>query len=334
MKNTKLENKSIDDILNFYQKEKHKYDTLFLKQTTYNPILSSLKEKIYTYLIQKNGNKFYPNVQHFFLQSKEFQELEEDYLYLLHDILLLGNNYHLENITELFSIFSYLLQNGYLSLNHEFLFSKNVKEEILYFFPLSIIDGKASCRHIAPFLTDLLKMKGYCAFNSSILLNDQFNLYSFNDELKEEDNFYEENDMNNLEIEFNHIITFVTNENSSVFLDPTNHTIYFIDKNLNVFPIYSKEKIDNIGFDKYFNQNSDIANVSKLIKPTKQNLKQILKEYKKTLNVCHHSKETLEKFYLEHIALYEQIIQKKKVLYKKQGEYFKETLDFNINEYL
>ena len=119
--------------------------------------------------------------------------------------------------------------------------------------------------------------------------------------------------------------TLVTYHNNSYFLDPTNNTLFFIDSSFKVHPIHQKDHQIPVTYERYMNENKSKKEVYKaMTKPTTEKLKRLQQQYNKTWKICENSKETFDLFFHEHKELYEEVIEKKKMLYQKQKNFFGE----------
>ena len=84
----------------------------------------------------------------------------------------LKEDLELNTISKICASYTYMYENGYLSFNHNFVFSDYYAKMLGYnnfdIFGLIIITGTGICRNITPFLTDLLNTMNYSCYNMSL----------------------------------------------------------------------------------------------------------------------------------------------------------------------
>lgn len=78
----------------------------------------------------------------------------------------------LDTISKTCASYTYMYENGYLSFNHNFMFSDYYAKTLDYnsfdIFGLIITTGTGICRNITPFFTDLLNTMNYSCYNLSL----------------------------------------------------------------------------------------------------------------------------------------------------------------------
>ena len=221
---------------------------------------------------------------------------------------------------EFFAMYSYLVRNGYLSLDKKFCYDIDVKNDVFSLRGINVIEGRGVCRHITSMLTDILVGANYGAENVNMNINDFIQInFSFDNFLGDkgiynvEDNFSTGNKVNffsnliNNIYSYNHMATFVKDNTTSYIMDPTNDTLFVVDANHNVFPI---------------NNFSDKVRVS--IKKKKRNvtdmelLQKDVYKYRNIWNWCLDSNESFDKFYRKHRDMYEEVLNRKEIFIKKR----------------
>lgn len=211
---------------------------------------------VYYVLAFTDGDKYTKNV---FEINQLYQEFINNYIKL-------QNTFHLKNPIEIYSMFTFLLNRGYLSKNRISVFDNMHAYDIKSLFGVDVINGVSVCRHRASMLDDILCASNVDSRVLSVYLRDNVSVLEINDQaktswrqiydwysgssslldkraLKLMENLlsnYSANDL--LPIEFrsefidtsdksekitgNHMITCCTYENNSYFLDPTQSRIY------------------------------------------------------------------------------------------------------------
>ena len=217
-------------------------------------------------------------------------------------------------------MYSYLVRNGYLSLDKKFCYDIDVKNDVFSLRGINVIEGRGVCRHTTSMLTDILVGANYGAANVNMNINDFIQInFSFDDFLCDkgiynvEGNFstcnkvnFFSNLINNIYY-YNHMATFVKDNTTSYIMDPTNDTLFVVDANHNVFPI---------------NNFSDKVRVS--IKKKKRNvtdmerLQKDVYKYRNIWNWCLDSNESFDKFYRKHRDMYEEVLNRKEIFIKKR----------------
>jgi len=257
-------------------------------------------------------------LKNYCINTKEYLQLERSYFLLLKELKDLLIDIEIEKPMEIFSIYHYLVLNGFLSVDKKF-YAENV--DLNYHEATSIVTGYGVCRHLAPFLTDLLKYFDYDTFNIGMFLNEQrivrMNDDNFNHIIKTEDYKIDDSIESNhsflidLIMESvrdrspNHCATLLADGSKSYIMDPMNNTIYFILYN-RAFPIYNfHEPVDIKWKGDLKTQKTNISS-SEI-----EDLNQMLREYDVIRKKCPSYSDTFEKFYLEHRELYCEIIEKR-----------------------
>lgn len=292
-----LNGKKIDDIILFEKQ----YHLKWNQEMNKNIVSDHLIESLYHYIHIKHQIHIHYKVikdytENLFLiyqNSKEFKHIHQLYLKIIKDFVHLNQTLDFDHPMEIFTCLYYCLNHGYLSKSHEFTYDPKIKNDIFFLFPLSILEGKGSCRHTSSFL------------------NDTFHEFNYESYLL----FMNTNHSDT----FNHVSTLYTGKNSSYLLDVTNHCLFFIDDQKKVYPMTSiQTKIPVKPYDFPLKEKK----LSSLLKPTTESLSEFLKIYNKSIQICETEKNIFEQFYHEHLNLYQELIDKKKILYKKQQKLF------------
>ena len=92
--------------------------------------------------------------------NKNIKEITNLYNEFIINYNKLNKTFELSNPIEIYTMFNYLLRNGYLSVNKEFEFSKENVKDIRDIMGVNVINGQGVCRHIAPMFTDILNNFG------------------------------------------------------------------------------------------------------------------------------------------------------------------------------
>lgn len=199
------------------------------------------------------------------LKTKTGKELEELYQEFLKNYCQFNNFFELDNPIQIQIMFSYLLEEGYLSYHKSFNF-KNSSESFHWLDGTRVIEGQAVCRHISSMFKDILQTLGFSAYKlpvhitkaeKNILpLQQKLNLEEFKEFLlyrlnqlkispKEYQEFLQYINSSNLQlgesnevlfycnnekklklVSSNHVITAVFTSEKDYFLDPTQCRIY------------------------------------------------------------------------------------------------------------
>ena len=205
--------------------------------------------------------------------KNELDENKTKHIRLLYDEFL--NNYiklcdelNITNPTEMYCMYEFLLQRGFLSYQHKFKYDSSRKYlKHVTLEGSTILTGYGVCRHIAPALADIYTKKGYhskvIAINSRNYVDEQVEKmrYENQDEEITKENIkryinsmvtgnkankifqricheitegtYEESTVFKqlTDVAFgNHVITYVNKDNIAHFFDPTNSRIYQLIK--------------------------------------------------------------------------------------------------------
>ena len=102
----------------------------------------------------------------------EYSEIMYNYSSILQNMTNLSKELNLENSLELCLLFSYLLWNGYLSKNKEYIFSDKGIKRIHGLFFADIMNGRGVCLNNSEMLKDFLNLNEY----TSSMLENHYNI--------------------------------------------------------------------------------------------------------------------------------------------------------------
>lgn len=344
-------NKNIEEILSCQMKVEDRFKKLIIYDLWWMFLLVSYSPKLISQFVVlpisvtcfcklfKDVNFFDENFKDLCFESVEFKEFYKVYNFILEEVIKLFKDLDINNESEIFAGYYYLLKNGYLSIDNKFYYENHVND-CLFFYCANVIEGYGNCVDISSMFTDLLNFSGIESYNISMMLDDS--VARLNDEdldcfvLDEEiESCIKSGDVNFLNKlkeclfhiskrrkRYNHLVTLSINDNNIVVMDATNNTIFGINKDFS--------SIHQNGRD-YLIENKVILNGGIV----RQNLKEILNnkytsnfdvdkflvDYNGSYNKCLECRDIFDKFYMEHKCLYEEIVLKKRDLQKKFVKY-------------
>ena len=342
MKRLNLDGCSLEEIYHIYNKINCKNEKALLLgiassvAVSFNPIFLLGVAGAYGYMISvlKQNISFITKFSSYYRNSKEYLELYHHYQIFLEELSKMASDLAWNNEMKIFSGYSYLLKKGYLSLEHQFYFSK-YSDDALDLLGTNIMLGRGVCRNISSGLTDLLNISGYSAYNIDMLLDKDIVALSDLEllEFEEIDALTEGNDeiylrenilfklvyfIIRLRDFYNHRGTLFVDDNHSYIMDATNDTIYCINDDLKCF---QGENIFDINFDSFANRGKKIK-LGEVLKPTSEwLLESRLNDYNEVLEMCGELTDVFEKFYREHKDLYREIVEKRRILVREYDKY-------------
>jgi len=136
----------------------------------------------------------------------------------------------MENSLELSILFSYLLWNGYLSKNKEYIFSSNDRKYIIGLFFTDIMDGRGVCLNNSEMLKDFLEVTGYNSsimqsyYNNTATRNYKIGINIRNDEPEEKSSMLKRF----LKRDANHVFNLIEENDKLYIFDPTNLLLHKI----------------------------------------------------------------------------------------------------------
>ena len=188
------------------------------------------------------------------IDGKEVYELYREFI---KNYSLLNKKLELKNPIEIFTVFNYLYNKGYLSKDKKFKYNLDAKTyNVAALMGANVITGEGVCRHISGMLSDIMNESDIDSINLSVYLKDYFVTYQSSSlttnrqrELFEwvkanalEKNYFgagsislrnpkpillEVSDSNIIcNISGNHAITYANKDGMNYYLDPTSGTIF------------------------------------------------------------------------------------------------------------
>lgn len=114
--------------------------------------------------------------------TKEFVIIRENYSRILDNYSKLLEKFDLDNPVQISTMFSNMVEDGYLSVDKTFKFDRLNVYDYSGLGGTNIINGHGVCRHYSAFLTDILHNKDIDAVNLGVCFPD----YGFHIELFDE----------------------------------------------------------------------------------------------------------------------------------------------------
>ena len=310
--------------------------------------LSSLFYLSYVYLDCSNGQKY----------TKDVNELRMLYNEFIKKYNIMNKNFSFEEPVSIYTMFNFLLNNGYLSKNKEF---KRVDKnccDFSFFKGVDVFRGYGVCRHVSSLFTDILNDYGINSINVICYLNDySLNVINVSKEnysreknisiiskyviSSEERNnimdkilFLEENGIylsidcvtfvNNKKLKYgNHLITYCLYEGNSYYLDPMNCMMYRL-KDMEKGIIGDEYNDLFIKMNQLYRMNDlSTKEIKKYVSQMKtyRDSISVLKEREiitSTMDICVNNIDIFEKFYSDNYELYQEIDNKLVKIKKKR----------------
>lgn len=253
-------------------------------------------------------------------KTEEYKELKQMYDEIINNTSSMLKELNINDPVTLFATYVYLYRSGYLSHNHSFIYSSDMKDFALL-NGIDVIRGKGVCRSISSLFTDLSIKQGYTA--SNLLVNDRTgacgNLQKLSPiELNSDDEGKKFAEIVSKITDFialpNHLITLVKEDNTSYIFDPTNdgYLLYNI-KNKIVIPNRQELFITNSLLLKTIQKRLGMLNALSN-KEIKQGFEcpsvdenTYRKKYIKALELCKNNLLLFEKLYNDNCNLYKDI---------------------------
>ena len=294
------------------------------------------------------------------LRTKDIIEIKNLYQEFITNYNKLNKDFNFDNPVQIFTMYNYLLNRGYLSKGKEYEFSSAQARDISQIAGTNVLTGRAVCRHTSALLGDILKDYGFqtgglVAYMRSYIIN--INTKSENLWTREEcvqwvrthmvderaykllmiaiEVLYDEHnkgmvieakteDIKNPLKRFfgNHAITFAFDGKYSYYLDPTNERIYRAVDDHTLMDAEDQLSIKK-GSSILVN---DGASYRFMLQKLKENHPSIpLEEEKKLLEetrtLCENNMDVFDKFYAENEGLITDISDR--VLSLRKTGYFK-----------
>ncbi|MBR2828215.1 MAG: hypothetical protein IKE70_03190 [Bacilli bacterium] len=281
------------------------------------------------------------------IQQERKKELLKYYKEFLLNYKKLNQEFELKNPLEIFTLYEYLLYNGYLSKNKIFQYGEKKVKDIDSLLALDIINGKGVCRHTSSLLSDILLEEGIKAEPIIITVNNDLGIeYEEIEDRNREEIFnwlkerlineekiyeiyhdilnsipddkgailsFEKDRRRSLKDLFlgNHEITYSIYDNKRYLLDPTNYYLFHFDEK-------NKKVIVNheIKFPIHYKETKFLMNAQRnypnLLPTFSDSLDSLSYEeereiIKRTKKKYNRNLDLLEKFYLDNKDIYSEI---------------------------
>lgn len=214
-------------------------------------------------------------------------EIQKIYDEIIRHYSKLNRIFDFNNPVEIFALYVYAVEKGYLSFHHNFEYGQtdeDVEKEISGLSSLEIILGHGVCRHFSAMLNDIFKESGVDSKRCYVFLADEGkkNLYTPN-----------------------HAIVVAKKDGLMHILDPTN-SIIFKPGDSNSIYVSGKHYV-------YINPYERLK-LGKNLEFTSE--KDDETQMNRSKKICSENRDMLKSFYKENKDLYEEIAQKKLSLQK------------------
>ncbi|MDD5836333.1 MAG: hypothetical protein PUD34_03905 [bacterium] len=251
--------------------------------------------------------------------TTDFNNLRTLYQEFLINYRALLQQLSLTDPVEIYALFSYMLHQGYLSVNSQFII-QNIHSNINGLYGSQVLCNQACCRHISSLLVDVFKSMGYasgiyCGYyapNKNGSISDALDISKFNlpnYQLERPTAEISKSLFQSIleECFGNHAITYVTNNQKIYFFDPNEILLYT--------PLKDKMTLtDGVGTLKFRRLMSTQINAdsSQLQKDLAQNYEPnlLLTQYAQIARVWpsfQENNDELSKFYSDNNHLYQEI---------------------------
>lgn len=281
--------------------------------------------------------------------TKDVQEVYALYQYFIDNYVSLSKRLYLDKPMETWTMFNYLLNNGYLSKDKKF---KKIKGATLDLYPLygaNIFAGTGVCRHISAMLSDILRTQGYEAYNLSCTMSakslwakavknatktheEQLRIIDasgLDEEIKnnlrnylyrrwelnrETDMVWEKSKFSLTDIIGNHVICFAEDENYSYFLDSMNSL--WLEKDGKVLVGIKDNTLNKIkpklAIELFLNELGKLSALEQSLQNSKPTMDkdQAREMVEGTNRILSNNKDVIESFYQENRELYEEVSDK------------------------
>lgn len=214
-------------------------------------------------------------------------EIQKIYDEIIRHYSKLNEVFDFNNPVEIFALYVYAVEKGYLSFHHNFKYGQTddeAEKEILGLSGVEIILGHGVCRHFSGMLNDIFKESGV----------DSKKCYVFSDDEGKK----------NLYIP-NHVIVTTEKDGLTYLLDPTNYITFKPSDSKSIYVsgddyiyINPYERL-KLGKDLEFSSREDDETLMN-----------------KSRKICSENRDILKSFYKDNKDLYEEIVQKKLSLQK------------------
>ena len=219
---------------------------------------------LYTYLYFFNGEKY----------TKDINEIRKLYFEFIKNYNKLNKMFDLNDPVSIYTMYNYLVYNGYLSVGKSFEFARGEVKDIPTNLGVNVVWGSGVCRNISSMMCDILNDYGIPSCNVGCFVRDvdikleevglqdysidellewvnktiidedkrnelieKINLLEKNGIYVNIDSFYEDDYGESLDRRRygNHLITYSLYDGKSYYLDPTQERIYRINQDGNLY---------------------------------------------------------------------------------------------------
>lgn len=214
-------------------------------------------------------------------------EIQKIYDEIIRHYSKLNEVFDFNNPVEIFALYVYAVEKGYLSFHHNFEYGQTddeAEKEILGLSGVEIILGHGVCRHFSGMLNDIFKESGV----------DSKKCYVFSDDEGKK----------NLYIP-NHVIVTTEKDGLTYLLDPTNYITFKPSDSKSIY-VSGDDYI-------YINPYERLKLGKNLEFSSREDDETQMNKSKK---ICSENRDILKSFYKDNKDLYEEIVQKKLSLQK------------------
>lgn len=214
-------------------------------------------------------------------------EIQKIYDEIIRHYSKLNEVFDFNNPVEIFALYVYAVEKGYLSFHHNFEYGQTddeAEKEILGLSGVEIILGHGVCRHFSGMLNDIFKESGV----------DSKKCYVFSDDEGKK----------NLYIP-NHVIVTTEKDGLTYLLDPTNYITFKPSDSKSIY--VSGDDYIYINPCERLKLGKNLEFSSREDDETQMN---------KSRKICSENRDILKSFYKDNKDLYEEIVQKKLSLQK------------------
>lgn len=214
-------------------------------------------------------------------------EIQKIYDEIIRHYSKLNEVFDFNNPVEIFVLYVYAVEKGYLSFHHNFEYGQTddeAEKEILGLSGVEIILGHGVCRHFSGMLNDIFKESGV----------DSKKCYVFSDDESKK----------NLYIP-NHVIVTTEKDGLTYLLDPTNYITFKPSDSKSIY-VSGDDYI-------YINPYERLKLGKNLEFSSREDDETQMNKSKK---ICSENRDILKSFYKDNKDLYEEIVQKKLSLQK------------------
>lgn len=214
-------------------------------------------------------------------------EIQKIYDEIIRHYSKLNRIFDFNNPVEIFALYVYAVEKGYLSFHHNFEHGQtddDVEKEIFGLSGVEIILGHGVCRHFSAMLNDIFKESGVDSKKCYVFLAGigKKNLYIPN-----------------------HVIVVAKDDGVMYILDPTNSLIFKPGDSKSIY--VSEDTYAYISPFERLKLGKNLEFSSREDDETQMN---------KSIKICSENRDILKSFYKENKDLYEEIVQKKLSLQK------------------